>query len=207
MTELTLADLPARYAFCDPSGGKPELKKTRARSAIVCIAADHLTRIFVLVAWAARCSTDKLFDEILAVNAAWKPRIFGIEANAMQTLFADAVRREAKMKQVRLPLVAVQQSTKINKEYRIRAALQPVIAFGRLFTQPTQHELIAELTTFPMSQTKDLADALASAVALVPPRATRVQRDEEAEQLAAYLRESGAPAWYIRERMHKASTN
>ena len=59
MTEIKLADLNPRFAYVDPASGKKqqELKKVRARSAIVVVAADWIGRIFVLDAWAKRCST------------------------------------------------------------------------------------------------------------------------------------------------------
>jgi hypothetical protein len=197
--KIRLQDLE-RFAFCDPASGKKEqVKRVRARSAIVVVGADPLSRIFVLQAWAERCSTEKLMDRILELNDFWRPRIFGIEANAMQSLFADAVHLEARHRDRKIPLSAVYQPTKIEKDFRIRAALQPVIAFGRLFLQPTQHELEAELKSFPMTPVKDLVDALASAVELVPPRAPRQQANDELEAHLAYLRDTGAPASYIEE--------
>ena len=201
MRETALATLTERYAFCDPASGKTALKHAKARSAIVILAVDDLARLFVLHAWAARCPTDRLIDQILALAEQYRPRLFGIEANAMQVLFADAVMREARYRGKTLPLTAVVQPTKIDKNWRIRTALQPVIAEGRLFIQPTQHELKHELTSFPMSPLKDLADALASAVTLVPPRTTRVQQDDERDALADYLRRSGAPPAYIEQRL------
>lgn len=199
MARLQLSSLQDRYFFCDPASGKKTeaVKRVRARSAIVGLAPDELNRLFVIFAWAERCSTNRLMDRILEVNEEFHPRVFGIEANAMQSLFADAVVREAMHKGVKLPLVSVEQPTKIDKDFRVRGALQPVVAFGRLFLQPHQHDLRHEVTSFPMSATKDLIDALASAVALVPVRATRRDRDRGAEDHLRYLRESGAPSEYI----------
>ena len=203
MHEVKLADLTERYAFCDPASGRTVLKHAKARSAIVVLAVDDLSRLFVLHAWATRCPTDRLIDEILKLAEQYRPRLFGIEANAMQVLFADAVMREARYRGKTLPLTAIMQPTKIDKNWRIRTALQPVIAEGRLFVQPTQHELKHELTSFPMSPLKDLVDALASAVTLVPPRTTRVQRDDEREALADYLRRSGMPPAHIEARLQE----
>lgn len=203
MTRIPLTDLATRYAFCDPASGKQPIRKARARSAIIVIAPDALHRIFVLHSWAKRCSTAELIDTILGVNATFHPAVFGIEANAMQALFADAVGLEAKHRSVALPLTAVHQPTNQMKEFRIRTAVQPVLGTGRLFIAKDAHELRTELLTFPMSLTKDLVDALASALALVPPPPTRRDRDGEAEALARYLRETGAPAYYIEQRMRE----
>jgi len=200
VSEFAVADLGVRIAFCDPASGKRlALKRVRARSAIVVIAMDLLSRIFVLHAWADRCSTDALTMKILEINAALKPRTFGIEANAMQSLYGDMVSREAKFKGTRLPLMPVNQPTKIDKDWRIRMTLQPVIADGRLFVQPQHYELKSELTTFPMSPTKDLIDALASAINLLPRPATRIDKDTERDAHLAYLRATNAPMHYIEQ--------
>ena len=201
MNELLLENLTEAYAFCDPASGKQQLRRVRARSAIVVIVPDWLQRIFVFYAWAKRCSTDTLIKEILSVNERFKVKLFGVEANAMQSLFVDALRREARHLEKRLPLVPVTQSTKVEKDWRIRSVLQPIIAHGRLFVQPDQHELANELATFPMSATKDLVDALASAISLVPAKSTRKQKDGEQAALARYLRETGASPRHIEERL------
>lgn len=198
---LAFSELADRVAFCDPASGKSlALKRVRARSAIIVCAQDALRRIFVLHAWADRCSTDKLTTTIFKVNLDWRPKLFGIEANAMQSLYGDMVRREAKASnQPRLPLVPVEQPTRIDKDWRIRSILQPVIAEGRLFLRPDMYELKSEITTFPVNPIKDMVDALASAVALLPKRAVQRQRREESAARLAYLRETGAPDEYIED--------
>jgi len=99
--------------------------------------------------------------------------------------------REASIANRRLPLVPVIQPTKIDKDFRIRAALQPVIASGRLFIPDAMYELRSQIATFPMSPAKDLIDALASAVSLVPSRPKQVRLRSERDSLTRYLRESG----------------
>lgn len=199
-------DSLTRIAFTDPSGGKSatqRLKRTSARSSIIVIGVDELCRVYVLYAWADRCPTDDYVKKIYAANENFHPKIFGVEANAMQTLFGDMLAREARTLKMRIPFVPVQQNTKVDKRWRIRSALQPVIAEGRLFVQDNQLELKAELSTHPMSPTVDLIDALASAVALAPKRASKVVKDERADALADYLRRSGAKPAYIQERMRQ----
>src|SRR3990172_6085092 len=100
MTRLPLGDLSYRVAFCDPAAGKRlALKRVRARSAIVVVAQDTWGRVFVLFAWAARCSTDQLTAKLFEVNDTFHPRTFGIESNAMQSLYGDMVGREAKFRE------------------------------------------------------------------------------------------------------------
>lgn len=201
--EIEVKDL-YRISFCDPAGSKKnrELKKIRARSAIVSIGVDvQRNRIFVLDAWASAGTTDQLIDKIISVNRKWRPKIFGIEANAMQSVFADAVHREMRFKGERIPIFPHNQPTRIEKDTRIRDVVQPILRDGRLFLHELQVELITEMRSFPTGKTKDIVDALASAISLAPKRAVVRQRNEEAEALAQYLRESGAPMWYIEEQL------
>jgi hypothetical protein len=199
MTRIKLADMARPIFFCDPAGKKKgaQIKRVRARSAIVGVTQDSWGRIFVLVAWAARCSTDALTDKIFELNDQFRPRMFGIEANAMQSLYGDMVGREARSRQFRVPINEVTQPTNVDKDWRIRTTLQPVIADGRLFVPADCIELRQEIINFPMSPTKDIIDALASAVKLLPAVHTRAAIDYELERRLAYLRETGAPPAYI----------
>ncbi len=201
MTRLPLDRLTDVVAFCDPAGNKSghTLKRVRARAAIVVIGQDALSRIFVLHTWADRCSAGQLTERIFKTQADFKPRTFGVEANAMQALYGEMVAREARFKSLRIPLNPIKQPTNVDKDWRIRTALQPVIGAGRLFLQAHQYELKSELTTFPMATLKDLIDALASAVSLLRKVAPPQRARDETQQLLAYLRASGAPAWYIED--------
>ena len=190
-----------KYAFADPASGKQKLKKVRSRQAIVVIGVDHLIRIFVLLAWAGRLTTSKFRDKLLEVHEKYKPRRFGIEANAMQELFGDLVIEKAKEEFGTSKFIPVNQPTKIEKEFKIRTALEPVIADGRLFLMDDQIELRSEIVSFPTGQLKDIVDALASAIMLIPRRHPQEARDTEREALAKYLRDTGAPSWYIEQQI------
>lgn len=200
-TEIRLSDLPERYGFVDPASSKKggELKMLKARSAIVVVTHDWLGRIFVLDAWGGRCSTDQLIERMYRAEETWKLRVLGGEANGLQELFQEAVQRDARLRGKRLPLRPVHQSTRVEKDWRIRTILQPIIANGRLFVRPDMTELRTEIASFPMSPLKDMIDALASAIKLIPPRVNRKERDSELEGLLAYLRKTGAPTQYIEE--------
>lgn len=200
--------LPLRYAFCDPAGSrarKEVVKKARARSAIVAVAPDAVGRLFVVVAKAGRWTTSEMIDRIIETCQEIRPQIFGIEANAMQALFADSVELVARMRNLKLPLSSVRQPTNVDKLWRIRTTIQPVLAEGRLFIREDQTELRTELEAFPSGRTVDLVDALASAIELVPPPAIPQEAQDDADQLAAYLRASGAPPDYILERLSELS--
>ena len=191
------------YGYSDPASEKGRLRKVRARQAIIMIAADHLTRIFVLFSWAGRLPTSKYIDKIITVCETFKPRRFGIEANAMQVLFADAVRTEAKRRMKKINILPIYQPTKVDKDFRIRGDIEPVLNDGRLFIQDKHIELEAEIRGFPTGLTKDLVDCLSTCIRMVPKRTKRQSRSAEKEALAQYLRESGAPAWYIQKRMEE----
>ena len=191
------------FGFTDPASGKSRLKRVRARQAIVVIASDWLQRIYVLYTWAGRIPTSRYLDKIIKVCDDYRPKSFGIEANAMQSLFADLVTDAAKQRIKRIAFIPVTQPTRIDKDFRIRTVLEPVIADGRLFIQESQVELEGELRSFPTGLTKDLVDCLASAISLVPRRPMPEQVSEEAEQLASYLRNTGAPTWYIEKRVNE----
>lgn len=205
MPTVPLAHIVDRTAFADPASGRKgaELKHTRARQAIAVVGHDAASRIVVLEAWADRVPTDDFIDRIFATQATWGPRTFGVEANAMQSLFADGLAREARTKGVRLPLLPVTQPTRIDKIFRIRAGLQPVIADRRLVIRSDQRALIEELEAFPNGLTVDMLDALESAIRLMPRRVAdaRDAGAEEAKRVAAFLRESGAPSWVIERRV------
>lgn len=197
---MELNDLE-RYAFSDPASGKQKLKKVRSRQAIVVVGVDFLLRIFVLLAWAGRLTTSKFRDKLLSIHDEFKPRRFGIEANAMQELFGDLVIEKAKEEFGASRFMPIHQPTRIEKEFKIRTALEPVIADGRLFLQDDQVELRSEVASFPTGHFKDLVDALASAIMLIPRRFPQQEKRQETEALAKYLRDTGAPAWYIQQKV------
>jgi predicted phage terminase large subunit-like protein len=196
-----LRDAGSIYAFADPAGGKGRVKRVSARAAYVVVAQDFLTRVIVLEARAGRWSTDVLTDKLIDAALRWRPRVFGVEANAMQELYAASLSRECRQRGLKIPFSPVWQPSGIEKDFRIRTAIQPVLAAGRLVIPdaPEFYELREELKGFPIAQTKDLVDALASSI--VPQRSMPAQEREEVEGLADYLRRSGAPPEYIERRI------
>ena len=197
--EVPLASLD-KVAFLDPAGGKAQTKKTSARSAIAVLGQDLYQRIFLLYVWCGRVAVPELVRMLFEINTNFKPRVFGGESDALQYLFQEAVKIIAKDRAEQLPLLPVPHSTRIDKDFRIRTTLQPVLAEGRLIARKDQHEFLAELGGFPMFPTKDIVDCVASGIQLLPQRPRRQQKNEEAEALAAYLRKTGAPAHYIEQR-------
>lgn len=198
--DLNLLDV---YMFVDPAGRTKtgaKLKKARSRQAIIVVRADWLNRIFVAVAWAGRFPTSKFTDKIISIYSQYTPRICGIEANAMQELYADMVIEKAKSQLENVAMYPVYQPTKVEKKWRIRNILEPVINDGRLFILPGMSDLESEIRGFPTAAFADLVDALASAIALVPKRTKQRQENDEVNETLRYLRETGAPAAYIEQR-------
>lgn len=181
-------------AFCDPASGSRAtkvIKRVRARAAIVIVGQDQYERVFTLHAWAKKVNTDKLIEKIFELNDLYKPRKFGIESNAMQTLFVDAVRREADFRGIRIPVVPVQQPTDRNKDERIEAVMSPILVEGRAFIQDKHVELQSEVQSFPMAPLKDLLDALATCCAMLPSRPAVLRKKRAESARKKYLREHG----------------
>lgn len=197
---------PATYGWTrsSASGKKKEaLKSVRARSAIVVVGVDPLQRIWALDAWAARVGTNEIVKQFMDRVLKWGPVIAAYEDVGQQTLLEDPILNEAEKRGITVPLCPVTVTTKVDKNWRIRSILQPIIGAGRFLLNEDLDELKNEITGFPMSSIKDLIDACASACALVPPPQSHDQVNSEEQNLAEYLRNSGVPAREIEARVHE----
>lgn len=202
MTTQKISDLEI-YGFSDPASGKNRLKKQRARQAIIIIGADYLLRIYVLYAWAGRLATSLYRDKIIEVYGKYDPRLFGIESNAMQELFGDLVIEAAREKYGHCRIVGIPSPTKIEKDFKIRTTVEPLIYMGQLFIPMEFVELRSEVSGFPTNILKDMIDCLSMAVSLIPRRTPQQEKSTELTDYAAYLRDSGAPSAYISEQVEK----
>lgn len=194
-----------KYGFVDLASSKLKNRKSieGARQAIVIIGIDYLMRVFVLAAWAGRIAPTALCNRIIRTYDNWQPRIMGIEANGLQELFGEGVREEAR-KQLNNPaIIPVYQSTKVDKEFRIRTRIEPIINSGRLILREGLDDLKQEIEGFPTARTMDIVDALASAIALLPRRPKQKQQSAEIAQLAKYLRNSGVAPHIIEQRIRE----
>ena len=190
-----------KFGFVDPASGKGRLSRIRSRQTIIIIGVDHLVRIFVLFSWVGHIQTSKFRDKIIKVYDQWRPKRMGIEANGMQVCFGDLVVEKAKAELGRIKLLPIPSPTKVEKNFKIRTTIEPIINDGRLFIPEDMVELRSEAQSFPTGRYKDLIDCLAMAIMLIPRRTTQAEHDSEIEGLARYLRESGAPSSYIEERI------
>lgn len=196
------------YAFCDPAAGKDARnKKRRARQCIVVGMRDWLERWFFPYIWAGHLTASDFKDKILDTQETWEPRRFGIEANGMQVLFGSLVREEAKLRFGRIKIIPIYQPTNVEKNFRIRTGIEPVILQGRFFLQEGELEARAELQGFPTAQTKDIVDAMETCMSRVAPKRPRKRvEDTETEDYARYLRNSGMPGHLIKQELARFTT-
>lgn len=189
---FSLSDLKETYACLDPASTKVKVVgKEGARPAISVVSADADGRIFWRYSWAKRVDINLLVEQIHFVQTFYQPSLFGCEANAMQSLFADMLDRESKFRNQTLPLVAITQPTNIDKVFRVRTLLHPVIGQGALLIGPdVPDEHVKEVISFPTGKFKDVPDVLASCIELVPERSTQAEVEEKAESASRWSREA-----------------
>lgn len=205
MQQLELEHVNPRYMWLDPASGKRDerLRSVRARSAIVVIGTSIDQKVWVLDSWAKRVGTQEITRVFVDMVQKWNPVVAGFEDMGQQALLTDPLYQEAENRGISVPLAPVRVNTKVEKNWRIRSQLQPLIGHGRLVISRELIELKAEITQFPMSNMKDMIDALAGACSLVPPPRTKERQSQEAQDLARYLRETGASPSDIEDAMRK----
>ena len=189
-----------RVGFHDPAGRKGktgDIKYARARAAWIVVGADALGRVFVLDAVAGKYDATTMQTMTLDICEKWNPIVFGVEANAMQAIYADLTLQRARTENRRIPLQSVYQPTNVDKDFRIRQILKTTSSSGRLFIPPKFVELRQELMAFPSSPRKDMIDALASAIRLLPTPTPTVAIESELADRLAWLRERGADPRHI----------
>lgn len=202
MTEaLDVQTINPRYMWLDPASGKlnERLRAVRARSAIVVIGTTPDEKVWVLDSWAKRSGTQELVQTFVQMCMKWNPVVASYEDMGQQSLLWDPILQEADRRGAIVPLAGVKVKTSVEKNWRIRSILQPLIGHGRLMIADHLLELKTEITQFPMANMKDLIDALAGACSLVPPPRSKARVDSEARDLAKWLRESGTPVGDIED--------
>lgn len=200
------------YGFVDPAAGKEARTRRRlARQVIVIGSRDWYDRWFFPYIWAGRETASDFADKIIEAYETHSPRRFGIEANGMQVLFGSLVREKAKESEERvgkIKMIPIYQPTNVDKNFRIRNGLEPVINQGRLFLQSGEIAARAELQGFPTAATKDIVDSLETLISRVAPkRPIRNVKSHEESDYATYLRASGMPAHLIEQEMLKFGSN
>lgn len=191
-------------AHVDPAGGpRASERRQTSRAAIAVVGQDDLERVFILEAWAKRIAPDLLIDRIFDTYERWRPAVFSIDASGPQLAFAQMVQKEARERGIKLPLRPIQ--LRQDKAFAIETTLQPVASSGRLL-RPADNEcreLAAEWKGFPDGMYRDLLDALACAIRLLPAVLPAHLRALSEGQLRTYLAQTGMPRDQIEERINQ----
>jgi Terminase-like family. len=134
-------------------------------NSVVTVGCTPSGRALVLETFTKRCTVFELMEHLFYVKLRYTPRVFGIEAVAYQKILITFLRAECERRHIYMNIVPImslpsKRSTGNNsKPARIRG-LQPVVATGRLYVLPTQHQLRDELSDFPLGEHDDTIDAL-----------------------------------------------
>lgn len=192
------------YAYADLAAGKDARAKRRtARQCIVVGGRDWISRWFWLLVWAGRLTATDFKEKILDVQEQYTPRRFGLEANGMQVLFGSLIRDDARPRfGDTARFVPIYQPTNVDKNFRIRTGIEPIILQGRFFLRECEIEARSELAGFPTAATKDIIDSMEACMNRVAPKQPiKIAQTREREDYAAYLRKSGMPAHQIDHQM------
>jgi len=159
-------------------------KPTASRRAIVFWGMDSKERCFLLDTYASRDTLDKVMDSIFSMHSKWQPRVFGVEAAALQKIFIIVIEKECRIRKKYISCTPVKVSTNRSKDARIRDILQPIASEGRMFIKRSDIEFTQEFIDFPQGRTKDILDASAYCIQLLrtPQSEEEAQAEEEYEE-------------------------
>jgi len=156
---ILVADLEIS-ATIDPAVSESGTKKT-ARTAIIIVGVDKHNKKHVLEAWAKKTNKNEdLYDKVFEFHQKYRPRRWGIETFAQQNFILRAIRDEAQLRRVFLPISELPKDVGHNaKDIRIRS-LQDDFVGGDVLIHESMADFVSEYLAFPMGPTKDLMDAL-----------------------------------------------
>lgn len=181
------------YAYLDPASGRKQAKRIGARTALVVTCYAPPALVLILHTWAARASTTEITEQVFLVYQLFRPVQIAIETAGQQYLLYSHITDEALRRGIRLPLIEGKAYTEDAKDERIKDSIQPLHQQGRLCIQSHQLELRQELMDFPKGMTKDVLDALAGCISLMPkPQPVKAGQDSR-QAILDYLRRSGMP--------------
>lgn len=140
----------------DPNSGS---KTAEDDAAIIVSGMSPDEDIFVLETWSGKPTPSELVDLVFERYKKWHPRVVGIERAGQQTTqhYFEKKMKEEKMYVNVVPL----QPKSREKGYRIRTAVEPILASRRLFLLPSQTALRTQIEFFPDNDLVDELDALA----------------------------------------------
>lgn len=194
-SQLLSSLMLSTYAYLDEASGQVKKTGRTSRTAIVVVSQDPCGRCFVLYTWAGRVKPTEIVDQVIEAHIRYRPKMFGIESNGQQNLFAQLLTELIHRKGIRdFAPVYVRPPMDKTKTERIKNAIQPYTRSGRLLLQEHLHsELKREIDTFPTGQTNDLIDALAGVIALIPPVMEPRKDTTTQDAIRSYLTAMGIP--------------
>lgn len=134
-------------------------KMTDDDNAISIVGVTPRANCVVLEAWGKRCTPLELIDQTIKFKIKWNPRVFAIESVAYQKSLKWFVKDYADKKGIYLNVKTdIKPGGKGKPHIR---GLQPIMATGRMYVNPTMHKLRDQLDQWPLGEHDDVADALA----------------------------------------------
>ncbi len=175
------SDLDLVGAF-DPSIDE---KPTASKRAVAYWAMDSKERCLMIDCYSSRDTLDKVMDAIFATHSKWQPRVFGVEAAALQKIFITVIEKEGRIRKKYISCLPIKVSTNRSKDARIRDILQPIASEGRMYIRREMMDFIQEYIEFPQGRTKDVLDASAHCIQLLrtPFSEEETKAEEEYEEL------------------------
>lgn len=192
--ELSQMALWERYLIYDPAGGKGQAYDARrSRAALIGLGVDEWGNMVVFEAWANNDPVERRLERIIDDWLKWKPVWLGVERAALQEEIRKLFALVAAQRKIHIPTVPIPVPKGMDKDYRIVTAIRPVMAAGKLFIPEQFAELRSELAAHPTGRTKDLVDALASGIRMLPPRNLHrvAGLRQDTDGLVKYLRSTG----------------
>ena len=141
---------------CDPNSGSVTAPDD---AAIVVSGMSQEEDIFTLETFSGKLSPSGFVDKIFELYLKWGPRVVGIEKAGQQTT-QHYFEKKAKEEKVYVNVIPLNPKSR-DKIYRIRTAVQPILASRRLFCLPSQSVLRTQIEFFPDNDLIDELDALA----------------------------------------------
>jgi hypothetical protein len=125
------------YLSVDPASGK--LKTATKDDTTLCVAyikwQENFFHVYVVEWLGGRWQTDRIYNQILSLNDAYKVRRMYLEANVGREFFINPLRKAAQDKGIFLPIEDFSQSLHGTgkKDQRIEQTLQPLYAQRRVW--------------------------------------------------------------------------
>lgn len=147
---------------------------------ILTLGQDLRKKLYVLDIIREKMNPYMLINRMLMTHLKWKPKIMGVEQNALQKTLKYFFDEVLSHRKVNLPIMPIKVDNQKSKEMRI-SALQPLFEQGRIYfpkDHPHLKDMEGELTKFPLAATDDIADALASQLEFTQPPDAPKELDE-----------------------------